>query len=356
MSKNISFATFNLHNLQKTGGHVYGREVSAEQYQAQAAWTARMLREIDADVIFFQELWVKEALEKVFTDAGLIQDYDLRYIREGFQGASVAAAVRQPWTVTGQRIHKEFPEDFNIIKRRRGADQDQDREDDEVDLKITRYSRTILHLELTNRSTGVPTVHALGVHLKSKLPTSLDRAERENPATGPHADAIGSAISTIRRTAEAAALRALINDFTATNDNPLVVMGDFNDGLMSNTLSIVTSQPPYKLYAAKRTSMSRENIDLRDRGLYSASMLQQYHSLRDVYYTHNHHGVVESLDHILVSEQFYDHSPNRKWSFKVMRIWNDHLDEYDPRVPDSRQDRSVTDHGIVRAEFLWDPL
>lgn len=356
MAKNISLATFNLHNLQVADGHVYGRPVSAEKYAAQKTWTAAMLKQLDADVIFFQELWAKPALEDVFEAAGLNTAYSLRYIGDSFRGASIAAAVRAPWSVHEQRTHKDFPPGFKLLKRRRGADQDEDRHDDEVDVKIDRFSRTVLHLVLRHNADDVPDVHALGVHLKSKLPTNLDAAEAGDGIIGPNAEGLGSALSTVRRTAEAAALRVILNDLMNDNEAPVVVAGDFNDGLLSNTLSIITAQPPFKLFEAKRTSQAMDQIDLRDRGLYSSSMLQQYHSLRDVYYSHNHHGVLESLDHILVSEQFYDHAPDRKWSFKVMRIWNDHLDEYDPRVPRSKQDRSATDHGVVRTEFLWDPV
>jgi len=82
-------------------------------------------------------------------------------------------------------------------------------------------------------------------------------------------------------------------------------------------------------------------------------MLQQYHSLRDVHYSHNYQGVNEVLDHILVSEQFYDHSPNRIWSFKAARIWNDHVDDHDPGEGGSH--KTVSDHGVVKAEFVFDP-
>lgn len=172
----------------------------------------------------------------------------------------------------------------------------------------------------------------------------------DNALVAPHANALGAAISTIRRMAEAAALRVLLNGVMKDTKTPVVVLGDFNDGILSNALSTISGQPPYQLFQAKRVSQSRRAREKRDRGLYSATMLQQYHSLRDVYYTHNFQGVVETLDHILVSEQFYDHSPDRVWSFKAMRIWNDHVDEHDPREKDP--DKTVSDHGVVRAEFV----
>ena len=62
-------------------------------------------------------------------------------------------------------------------------------------------------------------------------------------------------------------------------------------------------------------------------------------------------GVREQLDHVLVSEQFYDHSWHRYWSFAAQQIWNDHLYEGGPTGPQ----RPTTDHGIVCAHFAWDP-
>jgi hypothetical protein len=56
----------------------------------------------------------------------------------------------------------------------------------------------------------------------------------------------------------------------------------------------------------------------------------------------------ESLDHILVSEQFYDHS-RRRWLFDGMTINNDHLDF------DNHKADGTNDHGIIRAVFKHRP-
>jgi len=68
--------------------------------------------------------------------------------------------------------------------------------------------------------------------------------------------------------------------------------------------------------------------------------------MRDVYYTHIYEGVREILDHVLVSEQFYDYSRQRIWSMRELRIWNDHVDD---------EDKSTSDHGVVAAYFDYDP-
>ena len=54
----------------------------------------------------------------------------------------------------------------------------------------------------------------------------------------------------------------------------------------------------------------------------------------------------EVIDHVLVSEQFYDWSERRLWAFREMRFFNDH-------VP--AEDRERSDHGQVVARFDWEP-
>lgn len=159
--------------------------------------------------------------------------------------------------------------------------------------------------------------------------------------------AIGSALSSIRRAAEAAALRVLLNDRMLGNDDPIVVLGDLNDDYLSVSTTIVTGEPSYKLFEGSRVGVKATKKG--DLGLYSTQMLKQYRSLRNVFYTHIHNNKLEVLDHILVSEQFYDHSPKRIWAFHDARYWNDHLDK--PSASDVK-----TDHGVVLASFDYKPL
>jgi predicted extracellular nuclease len=155
-----------------------------------------------------------------------------------------------------------------------------------------------------------------------------------------HADALGSALSTIRRTAEAAALRFILTERLKGSDTPVVVLGDINDGQHSNTANVLTEQPRYLVGDSKGGG---------DNALYTAQTLQEYRDTRDVYYTHVHQDIRESLDHILVSEQFYDHSRKRQWLFDGLVINNDHLNF------DDHKTSGTNDHGIVRAAFKWKP-
>ena len=70
--------------------------------------------------------------------------------------------------------------------------------------------------------------------------------------TATTATAIGAAISTIRRTAEATALRVLLTEVMKGTETPVIVLGDVNDGQHSNTVNILTEQPRYLVGESRR--------------------------------------------------------------------------------------------------------
>jgi predicted extracellular nuclease len=336
MGKNISFASFNLYNLQLPGvtWRHNAQPYTQEAYDAKVEWSARMLERLDADVIGFQELWSKQCLIDVFNAAKLMNDYELIFIKDKWYDIAVAAAVRKPWAVN-MTLHKNFPEAFALIKR----GQRTPGEDDDIQVAIDKFSRTVMQLSITHPDDDkVPQMEVFTAHLKSKLATKLDKPERDTAALKDHQRALGDAISTIRRTAESAALRMILVKVLKKTNTPVVVIGDLNDNQHSNTLAILTGQPSYRMSQASRRG-SKSDI-----GLYTAGTLQELGSLRDVYYTHQYEGVRETLDHILVSEQFYGFSKNRKWVFDEMKIWNDHIED---------GDKATSDHGVVGAYFKW---
>ena len=164
---------------------------------------------------------------------------------------------------------------------------------------------------------------------------------RRDPTTfKPHANAFGAAISTIRRTAEADALRVLLTGVMKGTTTPVIVLGDINDGQPSNTVNILTEQPNY---------LVGESTGGADIGLYTAQTLQEYRDTRDVYYTHVHQDLRESLDHVLVSEQFYDNSRKRLWLFDGLVINNDHLNY------ENHKETGTGDHGVVKVTFKFKP-
>ncbi len=322
MPAKISFASFNLYNFQKTGLTTYGNKpVSKKEYERKRNWTRDMLSELDADVVVFQELWHKDCLDDVLS-APEFSDYHPIYIKESWYNIAVAMIVRKPWIVSGsKKIIKKFP-----FKELLKVDEN-DGEDDEVKVSINKFSRSVIKLRIKHKtSTTTPKITVFACHLKSKLPSSPSKITKKYRPT------VGSAISTIRRTAEATALRMTLIDHMKGGGTPTVVIGDLNDDPLSNTVNLLTDQPTM----TKRSSGG-------DKSLYNTLFLQQLKSFRDVYFTHefkNHKGV---LDHILVSEEFFEHSSDALWAHKNTSIWNDHIGD---------NKTHTTDHGIIKSSFV----
>jgi hypothetical protein len=335
----FSIATFNLYNLQRPGLAMNPgqRPWTEDEYAGKVAWTAGQLAMLDADVVGFQELWHRDALADVLEHAGLAAAYDV--LAEPATGNRIvcAAIVRRGLLRGDPTWVEDFPPALRL-----GSQGGTDPQAPEVRVAIDSFSRPVLHFSVALRDEP-PLTEVFVTHLKSKLPTRIDREdwfEADPDRYRPHTEALGAAISTIRRTAEAAALRVMLTDVMKGTTTPVVVLGDLNDGQHSNTMNIVTGQPRYLV------GESRGGTDI---GLYTAQTLQEYRDTRDVYYTHVFEDLRESLDHVLVSEQFYDNSRRRLWLFDGLMINNDHLNLED------RRESGTGDHGIVRVAFRWRP-
>ncbi len=337
-ARDISFASFNLLNFHLPGQAIYGDTDGWDQqiYQKKLDYTARTLTRLDADVIGFQELWAKDALQPALDNSALSDTHELLVPENHTDNKIVcAAAVRSDMLVNTPEWIEDFPEEF--VLRSTGDDPQQP----DISVSLEGFSRPVMHLQVRpDRRT--PVIHVFVCHFKSRRPAQIwrERSWYQKDVHGPHANALGYAISTVRRTAEAAALRVLITNLTKKTDTPVVLIGDMNDGKASNTLNILSEQPTY---------LSPLSTGGGDNALYTAQTMQEYRSIRDVYYTHVYKGQRESLDHILFSQEFYDNSKKRLWAFDEMLVQNDHLNH------DDHKESGSSDHGIVRVGFKWKP-
>lgn len=336
----FSVATFNLYNLQLPGAPMNpGQRVWTEvEFERKAAWTRSQLTGIDADVVGLQELWSREAMERVL-DEELAETYDLLAAPADGSRIVCGALVRRGLLDGEPEWVDRFPD---AVRLESGADP-MDPQSPAIRVALDGFSRPVLRFRIALRD-DVPLTEVFVTHLKSKLPTRVDTEDwydADPEAFKPHRTALGAAISTIRRTAEATALRVLLTEVTKGTDTPVLVLGDVNDGQHSNTVNILTEQPRYL------TGEARGGADI---GLYTAQTLQEYRDTRDVYYTHVFQDLRESLDQVLVSEQFYDHSRARLWLFDGLHINNDHLDDEDHRAT------GTGDHGVVRVGFAYRPF
>ncbi|MBY5931633.1 endonuclease/exonuclease/phosphatase family protein [Tateyamaria omphalii] len=337
-ARDISFASFNLLNLQTPGDAIYGDTDGWDPiiYQRKVDYTASVMGRLDADVVGLQELWAADALDQVLEEAGMMEEFD-PLVPPDHTGNRIvcAAAVRKGMLVGDPEWIVDFPEEYEL---KTGGD---DPQQDFLEVSLSTFSRPILHFQV-QPDDRTPVIHVFVCHFKSRRPTQIwrERSWYEKEVHGSHATALGYAISTVRRTAEAAALRVIITKLIKKTDTPVVVIGDMNDGKDSNTLNILSEQPTY---------LSPLSTGGGDNALYTAQTIQEYRSVRDVYYTHVYKGQRESLDHIMFSQEFYDNSKRRKWAFDEMVVQNDHLNF------DDHKESGTNDHGVIRVGFKWKP-
>jgi predicted extracellular nuclease len=338
--RRFSVATFNLFNLQLPGEPMNPNQTpwSDEEFESKIDWIGRMLGQLDADIVGFQELWHAEALERTLAKSGLDQTYDLLATPADGSKITCAAIVRKGLLQDAPVWVSEFPDNFRLESESDPLDP----QAPHISVTLDEFSRPVLNFRVALRD-DQPPAEVFVAHLKSKLPAALYNESwyRDDvDAYKPHATALGAGISTIRRTAEAVALRMLLTGVMKDTSTPVLVLGDINDGQHSNTANILTEQPGYLVGGS---------VGGVDNGLYTAQTLQEYRDTRDVYYTHVHQDLRESLDHILLSEQFYDNSRRRLWLFDGLVINNDHLNYENQKTVGS------TDHGVVQVYFKYAP-
>jgi len=357
-ARDMTFATVNLFNLQDWDGHTYATNKTAfddeAEYARRIAWLADRVKWLEADIIGFQEVWSVAALKDVFRAAGILEGYDL-IARDapGIGKPQVALALRKGWLAGEAGWIENFPPTFQFsgFREKHGAEE-------EISVSINRFSRPVLRAVIrppvSREKTPPVTVYV--AHFKSKGPARLAEIEPDTALTH-HFTITSKAVAHIRRIMEAGAMRAILDAEMKSEDSddlsPTVVIGDLNDETHAVSTALLSAEPTYRLTASSRAGHKS------DRGLYSCETLQQYRSQRDVYYTYNYRNTLSTLDHIMVSEEFYDHSRKRQWSFVEMEVVNDHLAYSDETRKEKERLFSQTgavDHGLVRAEFAWDPI
>lgn len=347
--KALSVSTFNLFNLQDPGKPMNPGQKpwTPEEFLLKVQWTVWQLGVLmKPDIVGLQELWSKTALDAVLNYNYGTKD-EPKFLKDDYEPLStpangkkiVCGALVRKGLLTGEpKWEDKFPEAMKLDLKEDPADP----QSPQIKVTIKAFSRPVLRFAVKLRDDQTPT-EVFVTHLKSKLPTDVGKEAWfvSDPDTfKPHRNALGAGISTIRRTAEAVALRVMLTGVMKGTATPVIVLGDINDGQHSNTANILTEQPNFLVGDATGGS---------DVGLYTAQTLQEYRDTRDVYYTHVHQDLRESLDHILVSEQFYDNSRKRLWLFDGLVINNDHLNF------ENHKETGTGDHGVVKVSFKFKP-
>lgn len=328
----VRLATFNLLNLALPEHEYYpGQFFTRELYEKKVDWIARQLIVLDADVVGFQEVFHRGALEEAIKRTGI---YDLdKPIEEGGARLHVAdetgdlprVAILSRLPIRGLEIIRNFPQEGRL-----------DTEDSELPWRS--FHRPVLRALVEFPGREEATVHLVTVyvvHLKSKRPLLLPGEDRHNAWH----EARGQARSLMLRACEVAALRWRILQEVQGTQIPLILLGDFNDSTHAVTSDILQGKQPQKNYPPDVRNK------LWDVLLYACADIQQRRSFKDVYYTHLHNSHYESLDHILVSQEFVNENPRHIAVVEYMRLYNDHL--LDPALTDERPPVWQSDHGQV---------
>lgn len=312
-------ASCNLLNLANAGRLFYANQevYSADEYARKIAWTGAQIERLNADVVGFQEVWDESALKAAIARSSL------RYHHVAAPGAENGASGTPRVGVATRLAVESLGSIVDFAPRERVTVP-------ELGAHV-RFERPVL--KATLRMKHGQLLHVLVVHLKSKRPKYLQDEvgnaleDRDDPAVT--ARAVLRAL--VMRGAEAAALRTIVLDLIQRTRDPLILLGDMNDGPHA-----VTSQ---MIAATQAVAYDRE---ARDVALFHAYDVQTEPALRrDLAYSHVHQGWPEVLDQVWVSEEFVASSKFAIGDVRRVEYFNDHLSE--------GRDRIRSDHGFVRA-------
>lgn len=315
----VKVGTFNVMNLGVPGRPTYpGEGLSNEDAEKKISWTSRLLSEMDADFVGFQEVFHREALVEAVNRSGVYPGATVDVADENGRLPRVAFVSRLP--VRRVEVVKDFPPAARV-------------DFGGQPLPFTQFHRPVF--KVTVELPGGVEALMLVVHLKSKRPMVDEGRSRHDPWEV----ARGQARSLVLRACEAAALRWMVLEEVRRTETPLILLGDLNDATHAVTTDILQGDRPQRYYPPE---VKKKLWDIL---LTSCGDLQVRKSYKDVYYTHLHDSQYESLDHIFVSQEFVNENPRHLANVEYLRVYNDHL--LDPSLTDEKPRPWVSDHGAV---------
>ncbi|MEM6465661.1 MAG: endonuclease/exonuclease/phosphatase family protein [Pseudomonadota bacterium] len=392
----FSIATFNVKNLISARSEYYRfEEYTDEEYAWKEDWLADQLLSLDADIVGFQEIFEEEPLQAVVDAANArgtalndvaippkgarharraifrklaYRPYPKGAVRWARNAADGGPGARRPGLAVLSRFG--FAADPEVIQDLAepmvltfpGLDGS-----DAGSFRLDRVSRPILKVKIP---VGKTVITVFNCHLKSKLGEYLrdpDGVAREADLTQYDAlgRAMGSARAGLRRMAEALVLRREVLKSLEAGD-PVIVLGDMNDGDTAVSSEIIAGERPFKNYAwmrrhdAKRANQrytDEENLEIREAieavRLHSAEKLFVAKSLRDVVYTAAFGGHYESIDQILLSRHFVPQAGGSLGQMDYLSSLNDHIT--DGTHPEAPYNKLASDHGQLVAHMRLTP-
>ena len=323
----FSISTFNLCNLQLPNKQMFGEFAwTPAQYQRKVGWIAEQLKAQPVAVMALQEVWSKTALQDVLKTAGLDAQYQIVCVDDESE-MQVAAVVQRDWEIVSVDWITQFPAALDW------------RTDDaryRMAVEIQHFSRPILKLRL--RGTDARTLTIFNAHLKSRRQTSPGNDRYYGTSADDWSD-IGRALSGVRRLAEAAVLRLLVNQQLQQSTDAVVVAGDCNDRHPSGVSDLIRGDARFRRSANNRSGRRA------DWGLYHLLDLEKDAQRADIKNYITFHGDDEllALDHLFFSWHFHPRAAGHRWQLREWEVCSKHLASNKPYV---------SDHAMVVARFM----
>lgn len=345
----FEIASFNVRNLVNQGVPFYSnRGYSEKVYEGKLNWLAEQLYRMDADIVCLQEVFHQEALNDLIDRYhGLLAD---RSSSERSARLKHYDNVRfQP----NEKAQENNPQPgLAILSRRKIIEHDAVQniatdpisvsEDDDFAYQLSMLSRPLqfARIDLGKGVSG----WVFNAHLKSKLP----RFERGDPAADEEnalflERTAGVFRSLALRAGEALAVRRAILGKMVGSEHPTLVVGDLNDEIGAVTTEMVAGEAPWRRLP---TEVKKKFWDVE---LYSAARIHLRRSEHASLYTHIHNGHYGTIDHVLVSQEFYYRNRDRLGEVHFVQCYNDHLS--DDSIDGAPSLGDASDHGQLKVRI-----
>lgn len=348
----FSVATFNVKNLASPGISVYGKIYTETEYRQKLGWLANQLLAMDADIVCLQEVFDEAALNDLNATYTALRDaqpgsarsarldhYDNSAFFENT--ASVPPGPKPGLALLSRRTVRE-----SFTVQDISNDPIEVSKDAGLEYRLTELSRPLMvaRVDLGKGIDG----WIFNSHLKSKrpkFPAGSQAREEENALFYERAE--GSFRSLALRSGEALALRREILKKSQNSETPVIVVGDLNDEIGAVTTEIVAGEQPWRRL---KPDVKRLFWDVE---LYSAVRTHQRRTEHSSMYTHIYNGHYGTIDHILISQEFYYRNRDRIGDIEFVRAFNDHLT--DDSLDGAPSIGSATDHGQLVVRLSIDP-
>ncbi|HPE59167.1 MAG TPA: endonuclease [Thiolinea sp.] len=341
----MKFATFNLFQFVAPGYYWYERHprctYTAAEWQQKQRWVGNRLRDMDADVVGFQEVFSIPELKALCQEAGYphVAISDTPKTRpddaQVFEASVVALASRHPL----ERVGTVMPAPEVMATLHLGADFAFSRNPVSADVLFpddTRVTVLVVHLK-SKRPTTETVAYAEDTRWPERVRDTLERLSRGNVA------------SMLQRGTEATLLyHHACRLWARSRAWPVVVLGDMNDEPDSPALAALTMRERIQQIGTTDAEYWPEEVKryLHDHRLTDSFRVAPNMRQRVRPFTHVHRGRGDCIDHILVSNALNPLNPAAVAEVAHYQVWNQHLEQ------DGTDNRLQSDHGQVCIDII----